>query len=1059
LTELNLADNSLTGPVVLKGLSSLRLLTLKSNQLTGAIPSLTRMQEMSSLVLYSNSLTGTIPSELLFLPELTEVLLHNNQFHGTLPPKFVHPSIKFLDVSDNNLSGSIPFLAGYVDPASQRVLNFANNGFSGEFPWKAAENASVIRLNNNKFSGDMSSFTGENASTMWWPLEFSVRNNAFTGQFKPKASRLARAEFIDLSGNSDLLQVHLDSFKGLSPVCHTQPGKHPDISNCVRMLALDSLRLSGTVPSFIFKLSSLWLLSMKHNQLTGTIPDLSNLTELRTLDLSNNTLVGTLPKGFVDLPVSSSACRRLSPHNRIKGMGRKECVCNLASNLLAVNCTGTEYYKARCSLVANRFQPAACAHGGLPSPAPTPDPAPRHETLTSQPTMIALVLVVGSAVFLMLLWMGLLARRTRKQELEDESIWSKGSQDAPLLGDDAERIRAKGDTAAAAARKEARFHELLAAADYQSGFGAFLPDDAGAGSGGGAFPLAPSPRVDALLTVPQSELEMLERIGEGSYGKVYKARWRGSIVALKMLKPKTKVAKPRKKKVRYPDLWHQKHPTKEAQTVVGGMTGSLRGGRSESSAPGSPSEGNAPRSPKTPERDSGSSGTPENGNSMSPLLGGRASSSRGTGTSDSQARNSSSTPLEESSSSDENGEAGWECSAGAFERRTEQDELKSFAKFEREVGILSRVRHHNVVRYIGCSRVVTPNTVLVSILMEFVEGGTLSRAIRKLDEVLVNTAARREGDPHQQQQLRNERQIIISHLRAMGINEPVSTRSSRQVTRGTPAAFKINRNCTAESDRSTGEDVSGDDNSNTSGLSAGLEHAGGKHSHYTSGDDQNQSKYLRRVRALGGWSMNMAMQITNGLEHLHQLGIVHRDIKPSNILVNSLWTNAKIADFGLSISSGSPPMISHERGGTAFYSAPETFQAVGVDESSIDIYSLGLVMWHLFTGEQLLYPAQKFPEEVLPTLISVVKDDLRPALPPEMPSRLQHLLCRCWHKDPAERPSCHTILRELTNCDLYEAPQPQTAVFGGRGFPAEGSASQRNNNNNKIHLLRDYTGS
>lgn len=96
--------------------------------------------------------------------------------------------------------------------------------------------------------------------------------------------------------------------------------------------------------------------------------------------------------------------------------------------------------------------------------------------------------------------------------------------------------------------------------------------------------------------------------------------------------------------------------------------------------------------------------------------------------------------------------------------------------------------------------------------------------------------------------------------------------------------------------------------------------------------------------------VRIARHVLRGLRALYRRGYRHGDVKPGNIL-SSLGQQYKLADFGLARSlrsARSAAETTHARGSWA-YMAPEAFDGVGDHRS--DIYSLGLTLYHLLTGE------------------------------------------------------------------------------------------------------------
>ncbi|XP_057732959.1 probable LRR receptor-like serine/threonine-protein kinase At1g05700 [Arachis stenosperma] len=100
--------------------------------------------------------------------------------------------------------------------------------------------------------------------------------------------------------------------------------------------------------------------------------------------------------------------------------------------------------------------------------------------------------------------------------------------------------------------------------------------------------------------------------------------------------------------------------------------------------------------------------------------------------------------------------------------------------------------------------------------------------------------------------------------------------------------------------------------------------------------------------------LNIAIDVANGLDYLHngcKTPIVHRDLKTSNILLDK-WNHAKISDFGLSraFPNDDDSHISTRPAGTPGYIDPE-FHRVGYLNKKSDVYSLGIILLELMTGE------------------------------------------------------------------------------------------------------------
>ncbi|KAM7509444.1 hypothetical protein LguiA_019897 [Lonicera macranthoides] len=109
LRVLSLRSNRLSGqiPSDFSNLKSIRSIYLQDNEFSGEFPTtLTELTRLTRLDLSSNNLTGTVPFTLNNLTHLTGLFLQNNDFHGSLP-SIAQPLVDF-NVSNNRLNGSIP---------------------------------------------------------------------------------------------------------------------------------------------------------------------------------------------------------------------------------------------------------------------------------------------------------------------------------------------------------------------------------------------------------------------------------------------------------------------------------------------------------------------------------------------------------------------------------------------------------------------------------------------------------------------------------------------------------------------------------------------------------------------------------------------------------------------------------------------------------------------------------------------------------------------------------------------------------------------------------------
>lgn len=140
--------------------------------------------------------------------------------------------------------------------------------------------------------------------------------------------------------------------------------------------------------------------------------------------------------------------------------------------------------------------------------------------------------------------------------------------------------------------------------------------------------------------------------------------------------------------------------------------------------------------------------------------------------------------------------------------------------------------------------------------------------------------------------------------------------------------------------------------------------------------------------------------------------IVHRDLKPANLLIDKNH-NVRLTDFGFSQLKPQGQQLHDLQGpkGTAIYMAPEVMRQKQFGFKA-DVYSFGLIMYEIITGEELFSEYSDWDEfeEAICERNERPKDF--PKDPPA-PASLINLIKRCWASDPDERPEFDEILFRL----------------------------------------------
>jgi serine/threonine-protein kinase len=165
-------------------------------------------------------------------------------------------------------------------------------------------------------------------------------------------------------------------------------------------------------------------------------------------------------------------------------------------------------------------------------------------------------------------------------------------------------------------------------------------------------------------------------------------------------------------------------------------------------------------------------------------------------------------------------------------------------------------------------------------------------------------------------------------------------------------------------------------------------------------DGEDLSTLLRRIGRLpSDKAVEIASQLCAGLAAAHDEGVLHRDLKPANVMIDGRG-KAKITDFGLAGLAGE--FEGHEvRAGTPAYMAPEQLAGKEVSVRS-DIYSLGLVLYEIFTGKKAFEAATleelvRLHESTTPVSISDYVKEIDPLV--------ERVILRCLERESRNRPA------------------------------------------------------
>jgi beta-lactam-binding protein with PASTA domain/tRNA A-37 threonylcarbamoyl transferase component Bud32 len=140
--------------------------------------------------------------------------------------------------------------------------------------------------------------------------------------------------------------------------------------------------------------------------------------------------------------------------------------------------------------------------------------------------------------------------------------------------------------------------------------------------------------------------------------------------------------------------------------------------------------------------------------------------------------------------------------------------------------------------------------------------------------------------------------------------------------------------------------------------------------------------------------------ILSGLAAAHRAGIVHRDVKPENVLLAEDG-RIKIGDFGLARATTANTATGSQLLGTIAYLAPELVTR-GTADARSDIYSLGILLYEMLTGEQPYKGEQPMQIAFQHATDSVPRPSVKN---PGVPEPLDELVLWSTERSPDDRPS------------------------------------------------------
>lgn len=147
-------------------------------------------------------------------------------------------------------------------------------------------------------------------------------------------------------------------------------------------------------------------------------------------------------------------------------------------------------------------------------------------------------------------------------------------------------------------------------------------------------------------------------------------------------------------------------------------------------------------------------------------------------------------------------------------------------------------------------------------------------------------------------------------------------------------------------------------------------------------------------------SLELLIKIGSAVQHAHDSGVVHRDLKPSNIMLDA-QKEPQVMDFGLAKREAGEITVTMTGAqlGTPAYMPPEQVGSAQMADARSDVYSLGVIMYKMLTGELPFRGDQAM-------LLYQLKNEEPPSprkLVARLPRDVETICMKCLHKSPDRR--------------------------------------------------------
>ncbi|AES66495.2 putative protein kinase RLK-Pelle-DLSV family [Medicago truncatula] len=255
-----------------------------------------------SISLKDQDLPGTLPPELNRLRYLQIIDLTRNYLNGTIPKEWGSmKNIIKISLIGNRLTGSIPVEIANI--STLQVLELWNNQLSGNLPHELGYLTQIqtLRFSSNNFTGELPA-TFAKLTTL---QDFKISDNQFSGKIPDYIQNWTSIKTLMIQGSglsgpvppgisllTNLVDLRISDLNG------SEYAPLPQLNNMtlLKTLILRNCHINGTLPIYLGNMKTLQHLDLSFNKLSGTIPStFTTKNKMKYIFLTGNLLTGQVP--------------------------------------------------------------------------------------------------------------------------------------------------------------------------------------------------------------------------------------------------------------------------------------------------------------------------------------------------------------------------------------------------------------------------------------------------------------------------------------------------------------------------------------------------------------------------------------------------------------------------------------------------------------------------------------------------------------------------------------------------------------------------------------------